>query len=100
MITGNEPATAIKDVDYNDSKGEIAFHEQHSNFKANFSGLTIRQHFAIMALQGILSNPTMTDDVTTLIKEGKLNVNHGKTIFADIAIQAADELIKGLNSEK
>lgn len=48
-------------------------------------GLSKREYFAALALQGILSNPSLEAD------EYNANLN------AYLAIEAADELIHGLN---
>jgi hypothetical protein len=55
MITGNEPAfpTDTTVVD-----GEVT-----QDIKKEWEGITIRQHFAAMAMQGILSNPKVMDEV-------------------------------------
>jgi hypothetical protein len=47
MITGNEPAMPAKVDEYDNFLGDIT---------TNTTGLTIRQKFAAMAMQGILSS--------------------------------------------
>lgn len=54
--------------------------------QANESGLTKREYFAAMAMQGILSNPHGGDD-----RDGDL--------IARSAVAMADRLIEALNKE-
>jgi hypothetical protein len=76
-ITGNEPAMPSKIDDYDDRLGDIT---------RNKGGLTIRQHFAAIAMQGLLANPEIQ-------KIQSLTVNS----IAIEAIQYADALIAELN---
>lgn len=79
MITGNEPAFATPD---NGTEHAITWQGQ--------KGLTIRQHFAAMAMQGICSKP---DDTIYHVNGGWL---HPETV-AQNALVIADALIKELN---
>jgi hypothetical protein len=71
-ITGDEPAFKSIPRPENDEQ----FHHD---------GLTIRQHFAAMAMQGLLANPELTkmDDA----------------VMAMTCLDAADALITALNSK-
>jgi len=53
------------------------------DFKEQFSGLTKREHFSVLALQGLLSY-TGEDQLV------------GSTVFARAAVRYADELLKEL----
>ncbi len=59
-----------------------AFYYDYSTYFPELKGLTKREYFAAMAMQGILSNP---------------NRSHFPTRNANDAIEAADALIKTLN---
>lgn len=74
MITGNEPArpTDLLMLD-KDGYGD----------RVEFPGLTIRQQFAMAAMQGLLSNTEYA------------NLNS----MAEISVQSADALIAELNKE-
>lgn len=56
-------------------------------------GLTKREYFAAIALQGILSNPSITEgeEVQDLSPIGKLR------LFAQMAVDAGDSLAERLN---
>lgn len=78
MITGNEEAFPRTSTGHLDSFVEGAV------------GLTIRQHFAAMAMQGLLSNANICDSKN----EASLNwVSEG-------AVKFADAVINELNKEK
>ena len=70
-ITGDEPATGIV-------QGREFFEP----------GLTIRQHFAAMAMQGLLANKYFQ-----VYKEGELSTDK----LSRTAVDAADALIEELN---
>jgi len=71
MITGNEPAMPFT----TDADRDTELHE----------GLTIRQHFAAMAMQGLFSNHLMVDQFGC-----------GDALAAE-AVKIADSLIAELN---
>jgi len=71
----------------NNSKQPAFPHQRDTEgFKETDGGLTKREYFAAMAMQGICANPTAQ------IKP------HGRDI-AVIAIECADELLKRLENE-
>lgn len=74
MITGNEPANAIVIPSYENTSIE--------------GGLTIRQEFAAMAMQGLFSSMNRDDFPPNLE-----NVEY----CAKLGVTAADALIKELN---
>lgn len=78
-LTGNEPAMPAKIDDYDDRLGDIT---------RNKGGLTIRQQFAAMAMQPVISN-----------HGNPVNDAEAEYISA-ICVQMADSLIKELNKEK
>lgn len=80
MITGNEPAMPIQ-IPVFDKDGNMV--------TANHTGLTIHQHFAAMAMQGLLSNST--GDIQKVITE-----NDAK-LYAEDAVRITDALIAELN---
>lgn len=75
MITGNEPAMP-----------HGAWGQQTG------TGLTIRQHFAAMVMQGILSNPVYAQITLDKIPEHKQ-----AEFVSQVAIEQADALISELN---
>ena len=57
-------------------------------------GLTIRQHFASMIMQGIISN----DDLRLcLIKDMRIDGTNNENYIANFAVKQADALIAELN---
>lgn len=68
MTRGNDPINYIPELD---------------NRPLDWYGLTKREYFAAMAMQGILTDPSIND-----------------TYAADYAVKAADALIKKLNDEQ
>lgn len=83
-ITGNEPAMPLNLLEY---EGEI-----HSNEDISYEckGLSIRQHFAAMAMQGLFASMGRDDFPPNLE-----NVEY----CAKLGVTAADALIKELNKE-
>lgn len=83
-ITGNEPINPLigKNTD--------------GTYYWNTPGLTIRQHFAIQCLQGILSNPAL---YTVFAKSDK-DPNEAAEFYALVAVEHADAMIEQLNKEK
>ncbi len=84
MITGNEPihpeSMAV------DPHGNVYKSENY----INLSGLTIRQHFAAMAMQGMLT-----------CRNGFSGNEHGEADnLAKCAVIQADALIEALNSNQ
>lgn len=86
MITGNEPAMGFgyeKSID-NPSYGRGSSVEYFKK-SIEYKGLTIRQHFAAMAMQGFCS-----------AGYGDFNSNHVEAI-AKFSVEQADALIAELN---
>lgn len=79
-ITGNEPAMPVE-MDYEEG-GAKSHRVSNSTWKE--TGLTIRQHFAAMAMQGFISS----------IKEGYQSMHRDA---AEQAVEFADALIAHLN---
>lgn len=71
MIKGNEPINSIPDL---------------NNHPSSWYGLTKREYFAAMAMQGILGNPYMK--------------NYPKNKIAEESVAMADALINALNEQK
>ena len=80
-ITGNEP---INYFEYTQSN-------EFGNYQAINKGLTIRQHFAAMAMQGLLSNPEWME----VYKGEKYKMMDD--IVAEVSVKQADALINALN---
>jgi hypothetical protein len=78
-ITGNEPASPK-------IASEILDNNLVNIYSSN--GLTIRQHFAAMAMQGLLACPEPDPNNPLSLKE-----------FAAAAVKCADALIAELNRE-
>jgi hypothetical protein len=83
MITGNEPAMPLSLLEY---EGDINSNEDISY---ECKGLTIREQFAAMAMQGILSS--CDPDNNPFISPIDCAVQ---------SVKCADALIKELNKEK
>lgn len=64
---------------------DIAFQTERGDFNVNFGGLTKREHFAAMAMQGLCAN----EHVTAL----------DESYIAKFSVQQADALIEALNKE-
>lgn len=84
-ITGDQPAMPLTDA-------TMAHDEDFKNCR----GLTLRQHFAAMALQGLLANPELLR-VGTM---GKTDAEEVMQSFTQDAVMAADLLIDELNKPK
>jgi len=97
-ITGNEPVTALCN-----ENGVMPFYNGVNNVDG--IGLTIRQHFAAMTMQGMLSNPSEFDVTTGSIlellglpKDTKYDYNqHYFAYIAKKSVLQADALINELN---
>lgn len=69
-----------------------AFPRLDQDYKEN--GLTIRQYFAAMAMQGLLSNSDATDVIGNIHESKKMRPEE---IVVLISVQHADALIAELN---
>lgn len=85
MITGNEKAMPEITTD-KEFAGDSIYGNTYS-----YGGLTIRQHFASMAMQGLLSNPS----INKLLENIDDGFKHES--IAVTALLAADALITQLN---
>lgn len=65
--------------------------------ETNHRGLTIREHFAAMAMEGMLANPERTREAEQVANE--FDVKPPEAI-ARLATRCADALIEALNAEK
>lgn len=83
MITGNEP---YNPSNYVDEDGNVAYG----------NGLTIRQYFAAMAMQGIKSNIELCKVCDTAAKA--MNITQQEAI-AKMSVKDADALIAELNKK-
>jgi len=81
--TYDEPAFPVS-TGYDAGDG---YGHQTGNKLFQFAGLTKREYFAAMAMQGMMANP----DMSKLLREGEF--------FTDLAVEQADGLIKALNEE-
>ena len=86
---GNDPITAIKDVGFNVDTESIAFDPSKADFKVSFAGLTKREHFAALAMQGMLPATFSPNG----LQGGTADA------LADYAVKVADALIEALNKE-
>lgn len=88
---GNEPAHPIKDVGVNITDGgkeaNVSFDPHRYDIQANFYGLTKREMFAAMAMQGLVSNCYYGTGISI-------------DLHAQEAVNLADALIEELNKEK
>lgn len=89
MITGNEPITptTMRQIGDNDFRIATEKDKREGIYLSDLPGLTFRQHFAAMAMQGIMAD-----------------VNYSPTSdfagAAERAIKMADALINELNKSK
>ena len=83
MITGNEPVTPH--LTYNETSG-------HAN--GFVEGMTIRQHYAGLAMQGLLSNADALKDIR---KESGDDWDKYGEMVAAVAVALTDALIAQLN---
>lgn len=84
MITGKEPINPICE--------QVAIYRQPDGTCRVDSGLTIRQHFAAMAMQGMLSNPESNRPGVSKLPLAQA--------LAMASVTVADALINELNKEK
>lgn len=81
----------------NSEKPAMPFHSNNPwshESASGFSGLTKREHFAAMAMQGLLSNPEWMNE-----HEGKKYIMQD-SVISEVAIKIADALLKELEGEK
>lgn len=93
-ITGNEPANPVlveievpTNVLFRDGKGDMQKIDGVKREPFTNTGLTIRQQFAMVAMQGILSNHCLIDSTEWVW-------------LASNSVSIADALIEELNKEK
>jgi hypothetical protein len=80
-------------------KDSYAFPVAHENLTfADNAGLTKREYFAAMAMQGILANPNTSHQIES--QYGKIDANNANKILAYTATKLSDALIKALNEIK
>jgi len=92
-ITGNEPAMPIYSAE-----GLPSYTSMMNKGYPEATGLTIRQQFAMAAMQGLLSNPNTSKQVNS--QYGEVKAEFGYNIIASTAIQIADALINELNKSE
>lgn len=90
MITGNEPAMPVVSTDFSWYQGDQNLN--YSNVRSK-GGLTIRQQFAAMAMQGLLSN----SDISHVGSEGLKDAKSFVESYASSSVAMADALIAELN---
>lgn len=68
-----------------------------------YEGLSKREYFAAMAMQGMLQNQKITDSADEFVKDEENNERYaydfGKDLLAHFAAQMADALITELNKQ-
>jgi len=90
MITGNEPAHPFESATENDL------------LNTHLTGLSIRQYYAGLAMQGILSTLSNKEALKILaigMKATKEELQHAEVIVARASLQHADALIAELNKQ-
>lgn len=102
MTNGSDPSMPCLDVGVNvpiDSNHQesIAFASDGGDFNANYPGLTKREYFAAMAMQGICANPSSTA-ILTALKAADM-IDREVSLVAEMAVIGADALIEALNKE-
>lgn len=87
MTNANEPAFPF------------IYHDREGDERA-ISGITVREYFAAMAMQGMYANYQLVSEAGKTAAGGKLEgITHGKQIISISAVQAADALIEALNKQ-
>lgn len=82
-ITGNEPAIPCK----------VLVEGRDHEYTETYSGMSIRQHIAAMAMQGMLANSSLLQSIP------KSMADIADKIYAIAAVEHADALIAELNKE-
>ncbi len=77
MITGNEPAMPFESA------------TMDTLMSTHLVGLTIRQHFAAMAMQGMLANHLIIDTLS----------GNSKEVICEWSVKYAEALINELNKQ-
>lgn len=67
------------------------------DIEAIVNGITKREHFSIMCLQGLLSNPNTAKQIES--QKGNLETGQVNKIISLTAIELADELLKQLETK-
>jgi len=86
MITGNEPVTGLIN--------HQAFNGKSVTWIEGTPGLTIRQHYAGLAMQGFLANHYHANDMDKL---KDMDVNEQVQRYVTGSVMIADALINELN---
>ena len=83
MITGNEPANPI-------SESEKDRLDQYPHI--SYPGLSIRQQFAMAAMQGILSNPATVQNIRSDMQMAEWSVQNADALIAELNRTEADNV--------
>jgi hypothetical protein len=84
-ITGNEPAYPVfNDSGYCTNVNNEAIKGAH--------GLTIRQQFAMAAMQGILSNPATVQNIRSDMQMAEWSVQNADALIAELNRTEADNV--------
>ena len=71
------------------------FEIEHKDGKVYAKGLTKREYFAAMAMQGILANPNTSHQIES--QYGKIDANEANRILVNTATELSDALILALH---
>ena len=69
------------------------------NFDNRFSGLSKREYFAGLAMQGLLANPQYWKRVYKTLSSLKANKDSIECVFTQFSIKLADEILKQLEEK-
>jgi hypothetical protein len=86
-ITGNEPAYPI-----NDDAGYPSYLTVVNGSEPKCTGLTIRQQFAMAAMQGILSNPATVQNIRSDMQMAEWSVQNADALIAELNRTEADNV--------
>ena len=68
---------------------------EHPDGNVTCLGLTKREYFAAMAMQGLLANPNTSHQIES--QYGKIGANEANRILVNTAAELSNTLIKALN---
>lgn len=87
------PSTSIKISD-------TEFFEYNlTNQERQYSGLTKREHYAGLAMQGLLANPQYWKRVYKTLSSLKADKDSIECVFAQFSIKLADEILQQLEEK-
>ena len=78
---------------------EMGVHTAFGSTKRAEIGLTKREHYAGLAMQGLLANPQYWKRVYKTLSSLKANKDSIECVFAQFSIKLADEILQQLENK-